>query len=40
MSGNSIAIEYNGKVYDSLIAASKDTDRSISHIKKYGKVLK
>ncbi len=40
MSGNSIAIEFEGKVYDSLIAASRDTDRSISYIKKYGKVLK
>ena len=30
---NSIAIEYNGKIYDSLSSASRKTGRSIGYIK-------
>ena len=36
---NSIAVEYNGKVYDSLSAASRATGRSIGYIKKHSKEL-
>ncbi len=36
---NSIAIEYNGKIYDSLSAASRKTGRSIGYIKKHSKEL-
>ena len=36
---NSIAIEYNGKVYDSLSAASRAAGRSIGYIKKHSKEL-
>jgi len=40
MVGNSIAIQFEGKTYDSLVDASRDTGRSIGYIKKHGKVLK
>lgn len=36
---NSIAIEYNGKIYDSLSSASRKTGRSIGYIKKHSKEL-
>lgn len=38
--GNSIAVEFNGKVYDSLTAAATETGKSIGYIKKHSKELK
>ena len=37
--GNSIAVEFNGKIYDSLTSASRETGKSISYIKKHSKEL-
>ena len=39
-SGNAIAVEVDGVKYDTLTAASEQTGKSISWIKKNGKILK
>lgn len=38
--GNSIAVEFEGKVYDSLTACANETGKSIGYIKKHSKELK
>jgi len=38
--GNSIAIEVNGVIYDTLTEASKATGKSFVWLKKHGKLLK
>ena len=38
--GNAIAVEFEGEVYDTLSAASEATGKSTSYIKKHGKILK
>ena len=38
--GNAIAVEVDGVKYDTLTAASEATGKSISWIKKNGKILK
>jgi hypothetical protein len=37
--GNAMAVEVDGKVYDSLTAASLELDKSINWIKRNGKIL-
>ena len=37
--GNSIAIEVNGKVYETLKQAKEDTGKSLWWLKKHGKIL-
>lgn len=38
--GNAVAVEVDGVKYDTLTAASEQTGKSISWIKKNGKILK
>ncbi len=37
--GNSIAIEVNGKIYETLKQAKEDTGKSLWWLKKHGKIL-
>lgn len=37
--GNAVAVEVNGTIYDTLTAAAQATGKSISWIKKNGKLL-
>ena len=38
--GNAIAVEFEGVVYDTLNAASEATGKTTNYIKKHGKILK
>lgn len=39
-SGNAIAVEIDGVIYDTLTDATRETGKSIAWIKKNGKLLK
>ena len=39
ITGNSVAIEVNGKIYETLKQAKEETGKSLWWLKKHGKIL-